>query len=557
MRRQGRLSWRLRSEDADARPLRLEARGCHPAGMGGGAAQRDDIAQPATRQGGGGIALTVDGDRSSRSWLAWRSCLACLVVFSLSCLVFWLDSRAIRMPPAWRTFEFCQYAEIGRNLAQEGKYDTRLVEPMALAMLDRSGAGSVSARWPVVDRYPLPCLAVAGLMKAFGPTATVAAWSNGLAISLLAAACYAAARRWYGPGWASAVAVLFLANPSFYGEFVLLGTPDVWFAAIFVGELLLWSRSGGDRPQLGWAAGLGLLGGLAYLARFNASLFLGLMVASLLARRRWREAAVFVATAAVVSSPIFVYNWVRVGKPVDSLYSAWNLLDGIGAYRVEPWLYYRVPDLVGELASHASGAVGKFTGNLLVVARGLWSLWRLEPLWPLALVAPWLAARGTPHRRFAGWALGLFGLQLVIFSAMRLEFEGRASPFTGRYFFWFGGPAVLLGVGTLARLSARWPAVRRLGMAVVVVQLGLFGWAWVGHPALAFGVGHQHRRGPGPAHAGRSGRGRSGDRLESAADHRVVRRPPVDLDAGRPGRARPPEPRLSHAGRLSLHRHEL
>ena len=49
-----------------------------------------------------------------------RPWLGPLVVFALSCGVFWLGSLAITQPPAWRTFEFCQYAEIGRNLAEEG-----------------------------------------------------------------------------------------------------------------------------------------------------------------------------------------------------------------------------------------------------------------------------------------------------------------------------------------------------------------------------------------------------------------------------------------------------
>jgi len=411
-----------------------------------------------------------------------RPWLGPLVVFGLSCLVFWLSSRAISQPPAWRTFEFCQYAEIGRNLAVEGRYDTRLVEPMALAMLDR--AGVKGDRWPVVNRYPLPCVVVAGLMKGFGATDRAAAWSNGLALGLLAATCYAVARRWYGAGWASVATGLFLLNPSFYGEFPFLGTPDVWFAALFVLELVTWSRwegSIGGRARLGWAVGLGVLGGLAYLTRFNATLFLGVQAGALLARRRWREALAFGLMAAAVASPIFVYNWARVGKPVDSLYSAWNLLDRIGAYRVEPWLYYRVPDLWGELASHSGGVARKFADNLFgVVPRGLPRLWRLETLWPLLLVAPWLAGRATPQRRFAGWALGLFGLQLVVFSALRLEVETTppVSPHNGRYFFWFAGPAVVLGVSALARLAAWRPAGRGLAVGLVAIQLGLFGWAW-------------------------------------------------------------------------------
>ena len=58
------------------------------------------------------------------------------------------------------------------------------------------------------------------------------------------------------------------ANPTFYGEFVLAGTPDVWFATLFVAQIVLFSRldlAATTHTRLGWAAGVGLLGGLAYL----------------------------------------------------------------------------------------------------------------------------------------------------------------------------------------------------------------------------------------------------------------------------------------------------
>src|SRR5262249_37014563 len=150
--------------------------------------------------------------------------VGCLIVFGLSWCVFGISARVIRKAPTWRTFEFCQYAEIGRNLVERGAFDTRLVEPMALAMIDRDRVGSGTASWPVVTRSPLPGLAVASWMSILGPTDLAAACSNGLAISLLATAGYAAARSWLGARWAAVVALLFLANPSFYGEFVLLGT---------------------------------------------------------------------------------------------------------------------------------------------------------------------------------------------------------------------------------------------------------------------------------------------------------------------------------------------
>jgi hypothetical protein len=57
--------------------------------------------------------------------------------------------------------------------------------------------------------------------------------------------------------------------------------------------------------------------------------------------------------------------------------------------------------------------------------------------------------------KFAAWSVGFFALQLVVFSALRLELLDRGSPHHGRYFFWFAAPALLLGVGMLRRLRSR------------------------------------------------------------------------------------------------------
>jgi hypothetical protein len=403
-------------------------------------------------------------------------------VFCLSCCVFWLTCRVVKVPPAWRTFEFCHYAEIGRNLAVDGRYETRLIEPMALAFLDRLPESTRAARWPVVDRYPLPALAVAAAMRILGTGDTAAAWSNGLAISLLAALAYGVAHRWYGQRWAAVVALLFLTNPSFYGEFILLGTPDVWFATTFLVVLLLWcvrEPPADSEVCLGWAAALGIAGGVAYLARFNAALFLAVLVGALLWRSRWREAAVMAMTAFVVASPFVIYNYLHVHRPFAPLYSSWNLLDGIGAYRVEPWLYYRTPDLSAELWAHSGGLVRKLATNLLtVVPLRIWNLWRLVCFLPLAIVFPAFLRREKPAGRFAVWSLALLALQLVVFSALRLELDDRVTAHHGRYFFWFAAPALLLGVGMLRCIRMRLTAFSWLAAFLVVVQLALFGLGW-------------------------------------------------------------------------------
>ena len=421
-------------------------------------------------------------DEAGAGLSLWRSACGAAVVFCLSCCVFWLTCRVVKLPPAWRTFEFCQYAEIGRNIVVDGRYDTRLVEPMALAFLDRVPGAARAARWPVVNRYPLPGLVVAAVMRFLGASDTAAAWSNGLAIGLLAALCYVAARRWYGPGWAAVVGILFLSNPSFYGEFILLGTPDVWFATNFLLVLLLWA--GGDqaphsRVRLGWALSLGLASGLAYLARFNATLFLVVLGGPLLWQRRWRETAVMAMSALFLVSPLFMYNWHHFRSPFVPLYSSWNLLDGIGGYRVEPWLYYRVPNFPAELWVHRAGLARKLATNLLIIVPlRIWNLWRLDLILPLALVAPAFLRSERRVGKFAAWSVGFFALQLVVFSALRLELLDRGSPHHGRYFFWFAAPALLLGVGMLRRLRSRPGIFSRLAAFLVVAQLALFGSGW-------------------------------------------------------------------------------
>jgi hypothetical protein len=64
----------------------------------------------------------------------------------------------------------------------------------------------------------------------------------------------------------------------------------------------------------------------------------------------------------------------------------------------------------------------------------------------------------------------MFALQLVVFSALRLELEDRNSPHHGRYFFWFATPAVLLGVGVLGE---------RLGAVSVAGLLLILGGSWL------------------------------------------------------------------------------
>ena len=176
---------------------------------------------------------------------------------------------------------------------------------------------------------------------------------------------------------------------------------------------------------------------------------------------------------------------------------------------------------------------------------------------PLALIGPWFARRGTSYRRFATWSVGFFALQLVLFSALRLEFEGRDSPHNGRYFFWFAAPAILIGVGTLHRLSSgrRW--VRGLIVVAIIGQFALFATAW--HTIASWHLQAKSFLGRDAVRR-MLGEVVEGNRVIASNQPQVsawFQWPSLDLPAGRPRRAGPPQPRVAHPCRLPVHRHQL
>jgi hypothetical protein len=395
--------------------------------------------------------------------------------------MFVLSARTIRHDPAWRTFEFCQYAEIGKNLATGDGYETRLIEPMALAYADRYRAGPPGERWPVIDRFPLPSFIVAAIMRVMGPTDLAAACSNGLAVSLLASLSYLLAHRWYGPLWAAALALLLLANPSFYGYFVLLGTPDIWFAFLFLLQLLVWCRVLTESTcHAGWSALLGFVTATCYLTRYNMSVFYAYQLAVLLMRRRWKDAASASAVALLTISPLLAYNWLCLRRPTVSIYSMWNLMDDVGAFDVEPWLYYRIPDWAPLIKTHLADLAHKFFHNLFVVIpQRIWTLWHLYVLIPVACVNFFVRSMDPTAKKFLRWSTLFFGLQLVVFSTLRIEFEHRLSPHHGRYFFWFA-PVLLLAAVRAMRLLVQGKSriVHWLPLILISGQLGFYAHTW-------------------------------------------------------------------------------
>lgn len=402
------------------------------------------------------------------------------LVFGLSCGVFCATTKLIRQSPAWRTFEFCHYAEIARNLATRGTFATSLAEPMALAYCDQNQISPRSDLWPVVSRYPLPCFVEAASMKLFGPNELAAAWSNGVAIGLLAALTFQWAAQWYGVKAAAIATALFLANPSLYGYFILLGTPDVWFAVFFLLQLRMWLRlleSSADAIALPmfWS----MVASAAYLTRFNMLLFMVVELFVLICRRRCRSVFIALGVFTVAITPLAMYNLRHFGRIQVSIYNGWNLLDGIRAFAVEPWLYYQTPDVSSVLRSHLREFLWKWSDNLLnKVPLGVLTLWHWPLMMPLALSGWRFVKSPASAGRFVRWSTGMFSLQLIAFSALRLEFDGMASPHHGRYFFWFCVPALLGAIGIMARIALGQPRFKWLLGLLLIAQFGIYVHRW-------------------------------------------------------------------------------
>lgn len=222
----------------------------------------------------------------------------------------------------------------------------------------------------------------------------------------------------------------------------------------------------------------GVLTGLSYLARFNVIIFVAVQIAYLVYRRQLRNIILAGISATILLIPLFVYNYRSFGTPVVSVYSSWNLLDEIGKYNVEPWLYYDQPQVLFVVTDRIAAVLQKTIRNLgTIVPFRIWTLWHLYLLLPLTFLSVCLIKHSL-LRKWFGWAIVLFFFQLVVFSGMRLELETRLSPFHGRYFFWFAAPALLAAVTVLKELTLRYRWGRYCTVAILISQWALYGHTW-------------------------------------------------------------------------------
>ncbi|MBI4348141.1 MAG: hypothetical protein HY553_14970 [Elusimicrobia bacterium] len=382
------------------------------------------------------------------------------------------------------THEFCNYAEIGRNIVEGHGLRTRMVYPFTLALLDARGL-SFDGLAPVLDRFPLQA-ALSGLVQGLlGVSDASVAALSALQLGLVAGGTAAAGLVLFGPVEAALAAALIALDPSFQRAFVLWGQPDFGFAALVLALTLLTATM--DRRGALGAAAAGGIAALAWMQRPNLMLWLPLFAWSLWRGKDGRRRlALFAASAFVCALPAMLYyrSWYGSLSPPTL---SWNLAHHV-VVDTPPWLHYRVFTLA-ECLERLPELSRKFFRYLFLQVRDLPGWWQMLLISPAAAAGAWRLSRGERAEARTWVALhgAMLALQLVAFSFLRFELLG---PWVGgRYYLWAAPCLFLLGAHAAVAWGKAW------GRPALVV--GLF----TGANLLIFLSGLASRQGP-PAYPG-------------------------------------------------------
>lgn len=366
--------------------------------------------------------------------------------------------------------EFCQYAEIARNIRQGKGMTTRMIYPGALALFDKHGIAFGEYN-PVIDRFPLHAWTTAAAQSVFGESDSASLILSAIFLALLAAGTAIAAGLLMNAESALFAGLLIALSPSLQRGFLLWGLPDNGFAVLTLlsGGLVIYLRAKKSVPAH-WAAA-GAAAGLAWLYRSNFLLWLPVFsVAAILplgtgegrgAKRLLWWLGGFLAAA----SPGLAYNIHHYGA-VNPPTVVWNLADHLLS-PLRPWLEYRTYSVAEALARPA--ALGAKWLSLLWFHIKSWpGLWQFHLVWPAAAWGALQLWRGRKKERTffeaAALYLALLILQVAAFSFLRFETLGELA--AGRYYLWFIPAAALLAARAVRGLKA---APRRIYFAAALI----------------------------------------------------------------------------------------
>lgn len=201
------------------------------------------------------------------------------------------------------------------------------------------------------------------------------------------------------------VFALLLASPSYLG-IVMFGVADALAILLFIAAVTICVRPGALR--IGDMIGLGLVGGLGVMARFDmlpAMAVFGVVAAIRCEGRLAAAAGVFVLAFAIALSPWIAYSLQYFGKPFASDNSRAVLL----AMRFVLTAYYSPDDVLPTVwtapVEWFQALLAKVSSSAIGASRAVLEVGFL-PLLGIVVAARWLARKGTPGERGAPLAFG-------------------------------------------------------------------------------------------------------------------------------------------------------
>jgi 4-amino-4-deoxy-L-arabinose transferase-like glycosyltransferase len=208
-------------------------------------------------------------------------------------------------------------------------WDNGLHTLIAFSLHDQIRAGNLTGWFTEFNTYP-PLAHLVGAVGVFvageNPMAAIIA-SNLVFVPLLAASCYGVGRLLYGPRAGLLAGLFALGTPFFVSQMhvFMIDPPEAAMVAASVWAILASARF----ERLGISALAGVAVGLALMTKETSIIFLVGLVAIALLRggwRNWRGLFVFVAIAAAISLPWYIYH-------VDQLH---QLVEGQGGTSAAP-----------------------------------------------------------------------------------------------------------------------------------------------------------------------------------------------------------------------------
>ncbi|ADG83666.1 ArnT family glycosyltransferase [Thermincola potens] len=348
------------------------------------------------------------------------------------------------------------YASIGRNVARGEGFVSAYITPLGLQYY--------GIPHPNPWRAPLWPLILAFSMQILGSNDNAVAVTTGLFFVLTVPLIYLIGQNLFNRavGFCAALIFMFSGLALHFGVSGLTEPLAAFLMCLWL-YLLTGEKLEGPRGDLI----IGLIGGVFYLARYNALVFLPFVLFYLMLKRRKKIFIIlrFVAGFLIPTAPWFIRNFLLFGSPLFSLQKFEPVMFTAAYPEYSLYMMLKKPDVLDFIVSHPGQVMAKVKTGWLSFAGDFFNPsfsgihWGLMVLCLLALV--WPLGKKTASLKLV--LAGSFCAQLAALLVIH---------YIPRLFFLFVPFYILLGLAFVWRLLERLPSLKlRKPLQVLVLSV--------------------------------------------------------------------------------------